>query len=64
GGEDSVQCAAGSNVVIRFERVNMPWGYMDGDGHQHYYITVYQGNIRVVTDRSGNIEQITDYIIC
>ncbi|MDE7472275.1 MAG: hypothetical protein K2M68_01690 [Muribaculaceae bacterium] len=41
----SVQPVA--DVVLWFERVNMPWGYMDGDGHQHYYIADYQGNIRV-----------------
>ncbi|MDE7472273.1 MAG: hypothetical protein K2M68_01680 [Muribaculaceae bacterium] len=45
----------------KLKRVNMPWGYMDGDGRSHYYIADYQGNIRVVTDRSGNVEQATDY---
>ncbi|MBD5425908.1 MAG: hypothetical protein HDR45_06930, partial [Bacteroides sp.] len=45
----------------KLARINMPWGYLDGDGQPHYYIADHQGNIRVVTDRSGNVEQATDY---
>lgn len=37
-------------------------GFIDAtDGSRHFFITDHQGNIRVVTDASGTIEQTNDY---
>ncbi|MDE7385763.1 MAG: hypothetical protein K2N28_01345 [Muribaculaceae bacterium] len=54
-------CDAQNYGTPRFERVTMPWGYIDAAGAVHYYIQDYQGNVRVVADATSNIEQATDY---
>ncbi len=41
--------------------VNFPGGYFDGNGGAHYRHPDFQGNITMVTDSEGKIEQHTGY---
>ena len=41
--------------------VNFPGGYFDGNGGAHYRHPDFQGNITMVTDSDGKIEQHTGY---
>ncbi len=45
-------------------RINLPWGYITGNGDRMTYVTDYQGNIRAVVDSLGNAVQTTDYYPC
>ena len=44
----------------RLERVLTPGGYISG-GEQHFYITDYQGNVRVVLDSAGRPVEVNSY---
>lgn len=43
------------------ERVDFPGGYYDGAGRAHYLYTDWQGNVTMVCNQNGTIEQHTGY---
>ena len=53
---------SGANARLTIQRVNLPWGYFDGQGAPYVNLTDYQGNIRAVFSQyHGMTMQTTDY---